>query len=186
MKTKRCTQCGKEKLPTDFYKHSQSLDGRSWRCKACGKEYDREYRRKNRDAYNARQRKRKVSWSNEKKEAIKAYQKEYRQRNKNTLRIKKREYAKRTRLEGISEYGGKCGCCGELHPEFLTIHHINGRLEEDQERGYRITGQRMWANLKKRGWPKEDYELLCFNCNCAIAIYGECPHRKEAQSGSAT
>jgi hypothetical protein len=32
--------------------------------------------------------------------------------------------------------------------------------------------------LKKHGWPKEGFTILCFNCNCAKGIYGTCPHQR--------
>ena len=32
--------------------------------------------------------------------------------------------------------------------------------------------------LKKNGWPKDKYRLLCLNCNCSYGYYGYCPHQR--------
>ena len=37
----------------------------------------------------------------------------------------------------------------------------------------------MVAHLKKLGYPKDGYQLLCHNCNCAKGWYGACPHTEE-------
>lgn len=118
--------------------------------------------------------------SDEEKKA--AYQREWRIKNREYLQNKKREYRKRIRLEGIAIYGGQCVCCGESQAEFLTLDHINGRTEIDKRiNGSKVTGQAMWMRLKKLGWPKDNYQLMCFNCNCAKAIYGECPHQWDGE-----
>jgi hypothetical protein len=80
------------------------------------------------------------------------------------------------KLRIIAGYGGKCVCCGDKNFEFLTIDHINGdgklhRLEVGQSSVYR--------DLIKRGYPKENYRLLCMNCNFSMGKYGYCPHSGE-------
>src|ERR1700686_4807799 len=54
------------------------------------------------------------------------------------------KYRNNLKTEIISNYGGKCECCGEDHIEFLTIDHINQNGAEDRER---ITGN------KRQGGP---------------------------------
>ena len=80
----------------------------------------------------------------------------------------------------IEEYGGKCVCCGEDHYEFLTIDHINndGYLERSGVTKSR-TGTKMYRWLLKNNCPKENYQLLCFNCNCSKGNLGYCPHHPE-------
>lgn len=112
-------------------------------------------------------------WVEEHKAQLAAYHKNYRKANRRALARKKREANRAAKLEGIAVYGGKCACCGETRIEFLTLDHLNGRKDEP----YRITGQKAWARLKARGWPKDNYQLLCFNCNCAKGVYGRCPHQ---------
>ena len=72
---------------------------------------------------------------------------------------------KQTKLEIIEAYGGRCALCGESHWEFLTIDHINGGGAVHR----RTTGggAGLYRMLKKYGWPKDDYRLLCSNCNCS-------------------
>src|SRR5208282_3810462 len=40
------------------------------------------------------------------------------------------------KLRVIEAFGGKCNCCGEGHPAFLGLDHINGRTAE-QKNGQR-------------------------------------------------
>ena len=37
----------------------------------------------------------------------------------------------------------------------------------------------MYRWLKKHGFPKEGFQLLCYNCNCAKGFFGKCPHKKQ-------
>jgi 5-methylcytosine-specific restriction endonuclease McrA len=112
-------------------------------------------------------------WLHDHKEQMERYQRDYRRTNRTKLLAKKLAAQRAAKLEGIGAYGGKCVCCGEDQIEFLTLDHINGRTDEP----YKITGQKAWARLKARGWPKNNYQLLCFNCNCAKGVYGQCPHQ---------
>lgn len=98
-------------------------------------------------------------------------------------KIKCGEYSRRgtnkLRLETITAYGGKCKCCGESQPEFLTIDHIFNDGATDRKtlfRSKRTGGTSMYSYLKRNGWPKDRYQLLCYNCNCAKGFIGECPH----------
>jgi hypothetical protein len=83
-----------------------------------------------------------------------------------------------TRQSVLVAYGGACVCCGCDIPEFLTIDHINGDGAKHREEG---PGNRIYRWLKKNGFPKNNFQLLCFNCNCAKGIYGTCPHQKKGR-----
>jgi len=137
---------------------------------------ERDKERKNKQNNNSKQY-RKEYYEKHKQELI-DYQKKYREENKKKLLSYKKEYQvkfkEQVRADGISAYGGKCTCCGESIPEFLTIEHINGRNKKEK----RLTGIKMWRKLQILGWPKDEYTLLCFNCNCAKGAYGKCPHQK--------
>lgn len=76
------------------------------------------------------------------------------------------------RQQVIEAYGRTCVCCGESTQEFLTIDHINGRAPREKR------GMLTYERLVRNGFPKENYQLLCFNCNCAKGIYGVCPHMR--------
>lgn len=98
--------------------------------------------------------------------------KKYRDSHKKEIAVRKKEYRERIKLEGIQVYGGKCSCCGEAEPRFLTLEHLNGR-----EKGDVLTGKKAWAKVKALGYPS-DYTVLCFNCNCCKGAYGKCAHEK--------
>lgn len=66
---------------------------------------------------------------------------------------------------------------GEKHVEFLTIDHIDETgSEHRKEVG---GGHSMYMWLRKNGYPKDNYRLLCLNCNCSLGFYGYCPHQKK-------
>lgn len=83
------------------------------------------------------------------------------------------------RLECIVAYGGKCVCCGDDHPEFLQLDHVEGNgAAERQTAAARGLPQNLYSRLKKQGYPS-GYQVLCANCNLALGFYGRCPHRPE-------
>jgi hypothetical protein len=83
--------------------------------------------------------------------------------------------SRKLRLEFIESYGGKCRCCGESNFEFLTLEHKN----KDGASHRREVGEQVVRWLKRMGWPKDNYEILCANCNHAKGVYGYCPHDNE-------
>jgi hypothetical protein len=89
----------------------------------------------------------------------------------------------RLRLEMIEALGGKCACCGEDHPQFLTLEHVQGGRHFYGKRygrgeGYQQSSTYMeMARAKREGWDRTRWECLCMNCNFAKGHYGECPHR---------
>jgi len=89
-------------------------------------------------------------------------------------------------MDLIKAYGGKCACCGISEPEFLTIDHINndGGIERAQfgPKG-KIGGgtAKIYRLLLDRGYPKDNYQLLCFNCNIARSLFKICPHQRKKQ-----
>ena len=93
-----------------------------------------------------------------------------------TLRSRENFRKKRNllRLEAIKEYGSKCACCGENRIEFLCINHIfeNGAAHR------REIGNKIYFWLKKHHYPKDSFNLLCYNCNSVSYQYGICPHQK--------
>jgi hypothetical protein len=79
----------------------------------------------------------------------------------------------RLRLEFLREFGGRCSCCGESHPMFLTLEHIRGKVDKHCENATHM----QIAKAKREGWDRTKYEALCWNCNMAKAMHGQCPHR---------
>lgn len=79
-------------------------------------------------------------------------------------------------LEFVAAYGGRCFCCGETEPMFLSIDHVNGGgLLHRKAAGMYGTNFYRW--LKKNGFPKKGLRLACLNCNLGRQRNGGvCPH----------
>jgi hypothetical protein len=98
---------------------------------------------------------------------------------KEIIREQQRKYEINIKMKIIEEYGGKCACCNENTPEFLTIDHINNNGAKERELTKQGSGGKIYRWLIKNGYPKDNYQLLCYNCNCAKGFCGVCPHKKE-------
>lgn len=79
--------------------------------------------------------------------------------------------------ETIEAYGGKCRCCGESNLIFLTIDHIDETGAQQRKEMLYFYGGKVYLWLKKQGYPKDNYQVLCFNCNFAKHTLGRCPHQ---------
>lgn len=92
------------------------------------------------------------------------------------VRFSGREYRASLRREMIAAYGSKCECpyCNETIPEFLTLEH---KRKDGAEHRLRVgrNAQAQLLDLRRQGWPTEDFGLLCFNCNIG-AGKSQCPH----------
>lgn len=117
----------------------------------------------------------------------------YNERNKAKIRYQEAEARDKLRLEMVAAYGGKCLHCEEADPIVLTLDHINDDPEPEYEEAGTSSrgGNWLYGKLKREGWPKERFQLLCFNCNMRkehkrrrnemIALYGE-PVKEEPVS----
>lgn len=78
------------------------------------------------------------------------------------------------RLETLKAYGNKCVCCKETQNEFLSIDHINndGNLHRNKLK------RNIYYWLRDNNYPKDNFQILCHNCNSAKGFYGICPHEK--------
>lgn len=79
------------------------------------------------------------------------------------------------KLYVVEAYGGKCSCCDEADPYFMTIDHVYGGGRKHFSE-INAKGSDFYRWLKKNDFPKDDYRLLCYNCNCSFGNYGYCPH----------
>lgn len=164
-KTRKCKKCKTELPLTSFQKDREIFckkQGKAypytqWKCKKCNAAYYRELYPKRR-AY------------------VIANVKQWRIRNRERLNRAIRDLNRRKRMESIEAYGGICACCGEARIEFLTLDHI-----KPCGRAGRVQTHVIINRLKKQGWPKGEFQILCFNCNCAKGIYGACPHMVDAK-----
>lgn len=99
---------------------------------------------------------------------------------KELIREQQREYDLSIKMKVIEGYGGKCSCpgCNIDTLEFLTIDHINNDGAEDRRQNGKKSGGKLYRWLIKNNFPKDKYQLLCYNCNCAKGFFGYCPHDK--------
>ena len=80
------------------------------------------------------------------------------------------------RLQFLEEFGCKCSCCGETHPDLLSLEHIRGNVDKIKA-VYRKASFYLYYRAKRENWDRSKYECLCMSCNWAKGIYGVCPHR---------
>src|SRR5271156_2988917 len=85
------------------------------------------------------------------------------------------------RLELFAAFDWKCSCCGEGHPQFLSLEHIHGVGSGNSYRHkIGLKSKQSYLQIyqaKRENWDKTKYELLCMNCNFAKGHFGQCPHR---------
>jgi hypothetical protein len=85
-------------------------------------------------------------------------------------------YNRRLREEVLNAYGHACVCCGVTESEFLCFDHIANDGASRRSAGEPI-GPSLYQMLKRNGYPKDCFQLLCHSCNKAKAFYGHCPHQ---------
>ena len=179
---KKCSGCKKRRPKTEFYNHNGYSDGLYYLCKPCARLQAVERRKRRPEVYRAIDKRCRDKNKGKRKEYAGRYNRTRRkelpsyQSHLKKMRVKNREITKQLRSEMIAAYGSKCSCCGEKAWEFLTLDHINGDGAKHRRETNR-RGNRLYALLKKQGWPKKAYRLLCMNCNFAIGRCGYCPHK---------
>lgn len=98
--------------------------------------------------------------------------------NKTKKHVCKTCYGKRDRaklkLDMLEAFNYKCSCCGETHPYFLSLDHINNDGAKQREI---YNEQQMYRQARREGWPKDKYQCLCMSCNFAKGHFGMCPHK---------
>jgi len=92
--------------------------------------------------------------------------------------IRTKVWRQANREAAIKHYGGICNCCGKTDTRFLTIDHIDGGGRKHRKELGNPGGNHFFSILKKQGYP-EGYQVLCWDCNCAKHMYGECPHQTD-------
>jgi len=139
--TKLCKKCGDNKESSEFPVNSNE-------CLCCKRKRNREYMRNRRIEF---------------PELLQAQHKSYRNRN---CAYQKRLY-KELKEDVFFQYGGKCVCCGEDNTAFLTIDHIHNDGNKHRHKNNRYSGVAIYRLLKKNNYPKDNYQILCYNCNCS-------------------
>ena len=158
--TKNCPRC-KEDLPIERFHVNKKTNHPSSYCKECKESHRRARRKHHREN------------KTETYVAMRARE----------GRAKKLNYAN-LRLEILKEYGGKCNCCGETIVEFLSIDHVAGDGAAHRKK---IGIGEICSWLKNNGFPKDNFQILCYNCNRGKGVKKECPHAtmRRASAGRA-
>lgn len=104
--------------------------------------------------------------------------KKYYQQHREKIRAQDKARNLRIKFQVIEHYGGKCVCCGENIPAFLTIDHIVGGGNKHREKIGVTSGTAFRYWLIKNNFP-DGFQVLCFNCNCGRSVNnGICPHKE--------
>lgn len=176
-KSKLCRTCGLEKfLETGFYIRRSCRDGYSLDCRQCINESlrkrletDEEYR--NRRAEHRKKEKTSTAYKSRNRGERGA---KWRKENPDRYRELKREKRRELRRLVIEKYGGKCVCCGETEPKFLTLDHVNNDGAAHR-RVIRKANIHYW--IIKNDYP-DNIQIMCWNCNSGRALNnGICPHK---------
>lgn len=155
IKQKLCARCGVN--PATIY---GQIRKKYHYCKECKRSYSNE-------------------WGSKNKEKVREWGIKSRKNNKEALRIQRKTQRWNIKIEILTHYSGgkpQCKCCGEEHPEFLAIDHINNNGAEAKRNGEPKGGIGFYTYLRKNNYP-EGFQVLCHNCNMAKAFYSSCPHK---------
>lgn len=135
---------------------------------------DARYRAQHRDENNALLKK----WRSDHPEKTAQYYAKRRLEHRNETLENTRKWQEKLRNDVFSHYGMVCACCGEAHPEFLSIDHINGGGNKHR-RELKCSGQGIYIWLRKNGYP-DGFRTLCMNCNWASRGKNRCcPHQRQ-------
>ena len=166
---RKCPNCKKIKLYSDFSKDKNTKTGVYSYCKECAKRLSKKYYENHKAQW--------YEWSKkyraENPEKVKrwALNRYYRIREHELQQAKLRN--EKLKTEVFNHYGNRCACCEETIKKFLTIDHINndGAIHRKN-----INGRNVYRWLKKNGYPA-GFQILCYNCNLGKARNnGVCPH----------
>jgi hypothetical protein len=146
---KECRKCGHLQPWSEFYRERSAADGYRPECKACAREYRRQYYRRNREAAIARVQ----AWREANPDLYVRYQRAYRKKRPHAEReghlrrkfgLTLADYARLLELQG-----GGCAICGDAPEEGKNLH-----VDHDHATG------------GVRG-------LLCMRCNNGIGLLRE-------------
>lgn len=107
-----------------------------------------------------------------------ALQQDWYKRNDASHNTKSRDNHRKSREAMIEAYGGKCECCGDEAIEFLCLDHIDGG--GSRHRKYE-SNSTLFRRLRREGFPKGEYRILCHNCNFSYSAYSYCPHQRKLE-----
>lgn len=174
METKVCSNCNIEQPIQEYYKRSdvKYKDVYYNYCKGCTSIVRARYKSQNKEKiakYNK-------EWYDKTRVERNAHRREYLKNNRHVSRANIKRVQERLRETIVDGYGGVCSCCGESELKFLDIDHINNNGKSDRTKFNSYRTFYRW--LRDNGFPKEEYQLLCSNCNQGKRRNGGvCPHK---------
>ncbi len=180
---KMCHRC-KMELPITrefFPRHQGTGDGFAGVCRTCKKAARNRRNVTIRPVINKRQQLYRSKLSPEILEKNRLRARDWYTENRDRARMNVKTRYEKARAEMLVAFGPFCACCGETEPKFLTIDHINndGGVHRRELGG---SASSIVFDLQKRGFPKGEFQLLCYNCNCGRARNGGiCPHKANGQ-----
>ena len=155
--TKNCSKC---KFPRDideFQDRKGTPDGKGYVCGVCRRQSYKAYRSSHKEQY-AR------------------HAADFRSKNVEELKGYRRKVNSELKVGAFTAYGGRCSCCGESEPAFLTIDHVDGNGNKHRHEVGRRGGSDFYRWLKQKHYPG-GFQVMCFNCNFAKHLLGRCPHQ---------
>lgn len=164
---KICSQCVTAKSSDEYFKNCKARDGLNAACKDCV----RQWRKDNVESRRAQSHAAYYNNHEHNKTRSREYMREH------SAEMNGKRLAKKLNI--LSRYSDplRCACCGEETPEFLTLDHVeNNGSEHRREIGMK-SGWQFYLWIIRNNYP-HGFQVLCMNCNCAKAWWGECPHQK--------
>jgi hypothetical protein len=104
-------------------------------------------------------------------------------KRKSAERIRTRTFWRDLRDEVVAAYGGKCACCGEAEPRFLSIDHVNNDGADHRRSLGAGTGNGKGGGSRTLVWLRQNsyppgFQVLCMNCNMGkFRNGGTCPQQ---------
>ena len=141
------------------------------------REVGKRWREKNRDKINAKQKEWRLKNKEHYRGVMRIASKKWRKENPDKVRANRYVTRDKLRMDVLNAYGHRCQCCGETQKEFLAIDHINGGGNEHKRSLGLKSAQAFYTWLRTNNYPKENFQILCHNCNMAKGFYGKCPHK---------
>jgi hypothetical protein len=193
--TRICKKCNTPKPIKKFALHTPSVGGRRRVCKTCCSQMMKDLALKNRQAGLCHCGKKTAPGRKQCATHIKRVTEAARKNRKRGLchcgrppvhgakcercASRNKNWLLALRRETLEAYGGKCQCpcgCSTDEPEFLNVDHINGGGGKQRAEVKCPSGRApFYSWLRKHGFPKDLFRLLCWNCNCSRGVYGYCP-----------
>ena len=151
-----CSKCGKGKPLTEFYLIGGTRKKLRADCKECISLKNKRYYAETADKF-------------------REHRAKFRANNRQLVNGYARKSYWKIRKEIIQAYGSECACCSEAEPLFLELDHIANDGWKRKDKG----SQTLYRQVKREGFPKDKYQLLCANCNQGKRRNkGICPHQQ--------